>query len=334
MWFEKLMGFKEESPEQVRKHLELKGSTMSSLVNGKSYQHGQLEVSNLATLQNNNTLFENHKGAIKLCESIGNVQDFHIDPKNAGALFQAASQFNLLEMVGPHVPPEWGVGIYENDRTQGPACAIACGAGTIYRNYFAAVNGKTGQTKLNQIDCLKEIGLALGNEKEALWEMENGYALATQDGLNAINKHIHSLTSTEYENLKAKLHVGIQWNAEVTLSARAHQVSQIYCSALPVAYSNVRFIYWEAFARLVLEATYEATFYAALLNLEKTGNNKLFLTLVGGGAFGNEENWILDAIEKSILKFQNVPLDVCFVSYGYRNEIVQKIIANNIKRTE
>ncbi len=51
-------------------------------------------------------------------------------------MFQVASQFNLLEMISPNVTPDDGIGIYENDPTQGPACAIACGAGTIYRNYL------------------------------------------------------------------------------------------------------------------------------------------------------------------------------------------------------
>jgi len=60
----------------------------------------------------------------------------HCDIENTNALFQAASQFNLLEMIVPHISPEQGVDRYENDFTQGPACAIACGAGTIYRNYF------------------------------------------------------------------------------------------------------------------------------------------------------------------------------------------------------
>jgi hypothetical protein len=30
-------------------------------------------------------------------------------------------------MVSPNITPEAGVGIYENDRTQGPACAVAAG---------------------------------------------------------------------------------------------------------------------------------------------------------------------------------------------------------------
>ena len=78
---------------------------------------------------------------------VGNIQSFHQDPSNSGALFQAASQFNLLEMVGPQISPEKGIGIYELDYTQGPACAIACGAGTIYRNYFVPVNRKITKFK-------------------------------------------------------------------------------------------------------------------------------------------------------------------------------------------
>jgi hypothetical protein len=65
----------------------------------------------------------------------------HQLPKYAGALFQVASQFNLLEMVSPEITPEHGVTRYQHDRTQGPACAIAAGAATIYRNYFAPISG-------------------------------------------------------------------------------------------------------------------------------------------------------------------------------------------------
>lgn len=55
-----------------------------------------------------------------------------------GSLFQVASQFNVLEMVSPDVGPEAGVTIYENDHTQGPACAIACPAGTVRATPAAA----------------------------------------------------------------------------------------------------------------------------------------------------------------------------------------------------
>src|SRR5437667_12141333 len=82
--------------------------------------------------------------------------------EKAGALFQAASQFNLLEMVSPTVTPEHGVTRYQHDRTQGPACAIAAGAATIYRNYFAPVGGGYGQTAERQFDGLADLGDALG----------------------------------------------------------------------------------------------------------------------------------------------------------------------------
>jgi hypothetical protein len=62
-------------------------------------------------------------------------------------------------LVGPSVTPEDGVTRYECDRTQGPACAIAAGAATIYRNYFAPVGSGHGQTKDRQIDALAGLGL-------------------------------------------------------------------------------------------------------------------------------------------------------------------------------
>jgi len=43
-------------------------------------------------------------------------------------------------------------------------CAVAAGAGTIFRNYFVPVDGLTGQREDRQIDCLREIGVALGAE--------------------------------------------------------------------------------------------------------------------------------------------------------------------------
>lgn len=74
----------------------------------------------------------------------GNVRDMHNAPENRGAMFQVASQFNLLEMPSPDVTPEHGVSGYQHDNTQGPACAMAAGAATIYRNYFAEVDGQAG----------------------------------------------------------------------------------------------------------------------------------------------------------------------------------------------
>ena len=323
MWFENLTGFAEENPDQVRANLTVEGSRLISLVNGAQYNCGKLEVPTLAELKAQAPSLESYNGQIHFSEVVGNVQHFHQDSTNQGALFQAASQFNLLEMVGPEVSPEEGIEIYEYDRTQGPACAIACGAGTIYRNYFVEVNGEIGQTFNNQIDCLDEIGKALGNEGNQLWQMKNGYALANAEGLQKIAHHLDNLSVEDYETIKDKLKIGLQWDSEATLSASKHRVSQAYCSALPVAYSHLDSNLWKSFAKLILLATYEATFYTGLINYEKTGNKNVFLTLVGGGAFGNDNDWIFEAIREAAIKFQHTPLEMKIVSYGSSNSAVK-----------
>jgi hypothetical protein len=325
MWFEKLTGFVEKNPNQVRENLTLDGEYLISKINGKRYKYGRLEISTLSELKATSPILSDYSGQLTLSEVVGNIQDFHCVSGNNGALFQAASQFNLLEMVSPNVTPEQGIGIYEHDYTQGPACAIACGAGTIFRNYFVKINGQIGQTANNQVDCLDEIGSALGNENNLLWTMQNGYALATKEGLQNITKVIKALSPQGYEALKDKLKIGIQWNTEVTI-ANNQAVTQVYCSALPVAYSSLHADLWEVFARLILEATYEATFYTALKNFTQTGNARVFLTLVGGGAFGNRTEWIFDGINKAMDKFKNTPLDVKMVSYGRSDSEVQAFI--------
>lgn len=122
----------------------------------------------------------------------------------------------------------------------------------------------------------------------------------------------------------------MQWNTEVTINDNKQKVSQIYCSALPVAYCHTESFYWESFARAILEATYEATFYTALINMNNNNSNIVYLTLVGGGAFGNEEYWIFESLKKAIDKFKNVPLDVRIVSYGQSNSRLLKLL-NELK---
>ena len=316
MWFKKLVGFEEITPNQVRENLTIDGEFLISKINNKKYRFGKLEVPTLAELRSLD--LESYDSKISIEEIVRNVRNLHQEKKNA--TFQAASQFNLLEMASPDVTPELGVDIYENDYTQGPACAIACGAGTIYRNYFAKLKNQIGQSRSEQIDCLEEFGEYFNNAKNKYWEMENGYAFVNKEGLRQISKTIKNLDNAGYEALKAKLKIGLQINTEVTISEENHTVTQVYCSAFPIGYSRIGAEEWEAFARLVLEASYEATFYAALKNYEATGNNELYLTLVGGGVFANPLTWILEAIEKSVAKFKHTPLDVKVVSYGRSNQ--------------
>jgi hypothetical protein len=325
-WFETLTGFPEESPQQVRENITVDGQTLTSHRNGKAFVHGQLETPTLAELRERVRASGQRSGKISVREVVANVQHLHTNVANAGSLFQVASQFNLLEMVSPEVTPERGVGTYEHDRTQGPACAVAAGAGTIYRNYFANVNGQTGQSATNQIDCLADLGAVLGNTNNSLWEMRNGYALASQSGLVEIAHRLQGASESELDRLRQLLRIGVQWNTQVTLNDSEHTVSQAYCSALPVAYSDHPSPLWDAFARLILEAAYEATICTAILNAMRQGSNSLFLTLLGGGAFGNESAWIIGAIKRALTLYKDVELDVAIVSYGSSNPELQQLL--------
>jgi hypothetical protein len=138
----------------------------------------------------------------------------------AGATFQVASQFNLLEMVGPNVNPEDGVAGYAGDCTQGPACAIAAGAGTIDRNCLVPVGGGIGQTRHWQIDALAPLGDALaqrlGLPLASLWTMRTGDALCTADGLAAIGRHLQQAGDQALDHLRGLLAVGVHRDVAVT----------------------------------------------------------------------------------------------------------------------
>ena len=325
-WFEVLTGFREMSPSQVRKNIIVDGETLTSHINGKVMACGRLETPSLAELRERVHTGGRGGGKISVREVVADVQALHADVSNDGSLFQVASQFNLLEMVSPNVTPEHGVGIYENDHTQGPACAIAAGAGTIYRNYFAPVNGQIGQSESNQIDCLADLGRGLGNSDNRLWQMRNGYALASRSGLIEISNRVRVSSENELDELRKLLRIGIQWNTQVTLKDSTHKVSQVYCSALPVNYSNHASDLWADFARLVLEASYEATICTAILNWLSTGNNCVFLTLLGGGAFGNETNWITEGVKRALKLYEDWNIEVAIVSYGVSKGYVRQLV--------
>lgn len=323
-WFERLTGFREAGYDDTRSRLEVDGRQLRSRTNGRSYAIGELELVSLRSLRERAASGGGLPGRLALRNVSGDVRRFHQSAEYAGALFQVASQFNLLEMISPAVTPNDGVTRYQDDRTQGPACAMAAGAGTIYRNYFVPVGEQLGQTATRQLDGLADIGAALaqalGLPVSALWTMRNGYALCSREGLSAIGAHLRALSAAEKDALCALLRIGVHLDVEVTDAEGSQRpvVSQAFCSALPVskAYTNVPAALWQAFAELVLEAAYEATLWAAVLNARRGASNIVLLTRLGGGAFGNGDAWIDAAMWRALTHVKDFGLDVRLVSFG------------------
>jgi hypothetical protein len=336
-WFEKLTGFAESTGvagyEMTRQRLEVVGRKLKSRVNGRSYGVGELELVSLGTLRERARLAPAVDGRSAFRIVSGDVRKLHAAPEYEGALFQVASQFNLLEMVSQRVTPEDGVTRYTGDPTQGPACAIAAGAATIYRNYFAPVGDRVGQTKDKQLDGFAELGAAvargLGKPPENLWTMQNGYAMFTRNGADLMSGHVRALDDDARDTLRELLRIGVHWDVEVTDACvtSGPLVSQAFCSALPVSYNNAagtRGTDWQPLATLVLEAAYEATLWAAVINAQRRASRTVLLTMVGGGVFGNDVSWITAAIERAIVQVEGHGLDIVLVSYGEPSVALQQ----------
>jgi hypothetical protein len=339
-WFHRLTGFHEADYASTRARLGVEGNAPVSRVDGQRHGIGELDMLSLRELRRRvmsgvgagDAPGTPPAGTLRLQLATGDVRALHQSPAYTGALFQVASQFNLLEMVHPRITPEDGVTRYEGDRTQGPACAMAAGAATLYRNYFVPVGEQIGQTRDRQLDALADVGEALAEALRmpvsALWSMQNGYALCTRNGLDAIDRHLQHADESRRDALRERLCIGLHWQVEVTDAPGPARpvVSQAFCSALPVAYSSIPAARWERFARLVLEAAYEATLLGGVLNARRGGSEVVALTRLGGGAFGNDGAWIDDAIARAVGLARHHALDVRIVTLGEPTAVLRSLV--------
>ncbi len=347
-WFEEFFGFA-ENPGSIRQCLSIdkdeeSGEYVMTALRGsktnQAFKVGRFTTPSVASLVEEIGRLEGGGGASKatfmnVSDDIRSVHhkaavlDSSSDPP---PVIQAASQFNCLEMVGPSVSPNSGVTQYIRDRTQGPACALSCPSGTVFRNYF--VNG-TGQCSGVQLNTLDGVEAILGSE-EAYYDMRNGYAMPRQGKMKSFASRLMNNPELE-EELVSAIKVGVHWGTPV-VNKEGSQVCQIYASACPMQYAkNTTQKDWKEFATIVLNGMYEATLAAAVLISRQHENArvKVYLTLLGGGAFGNPMTWILQAIERAVVKYKNEPLDVKLVHYsppGSRFVEFAKDLSKRIKK--
>lgn len=317
-WFQRLTGFAEADYATTRERLEVNDGVLRSKVNGRSYGIGRFELASLGELRERVAAGRGAAGTPRVRLEQGDVRAMHALPEFEGAVFQVASQTNCLEMIDQDVRPEDGVTRYANDGTQGPACAIAAGAATIFRNYFVPVGDQVGQTAQCQLDGLREVGAELGSRlgKPIDLQTRNGYCLPSRETLDAINGHLSSAAPEQVDALAARLRVGVHADVEVTdgPASPGPLVTQIFCSALPLGYARHHPECWEAFARMVLNAAYEATLLQAVLNAQRGASNIVLLTSLGGGAFANPISWVHDAIRHAVQKVGHYDLDIRLIS--------------------
>jgi len=116
------------------------------------------------------------------------------------------------------------------------------------------------------------------------------------------------------------------------------KVDQIFCAAVnlcqgKLAIQNVAVPNSETKCRFVLESAYNGAYLEAINNKR----SKLYLTLIGGGSFGNKKEWILDAIlsahkkwaVKNITTLERVVL-VAFKHTDIPTDFLEKLILENV----
>lgn len=247
----------------------------------------------------------------------------------AGSVFLAASGLNCLEFPGHGGSPTMGVTCYEGDRTQGPACALACAGGTVVRNYFS------DNTPDTQIDCLATLADAIGGAR-APWIVHAGYIRgSSEDGaaataaLNDANANFFARGSASRAALRALVRVGVHADTGVNFASRWRRtdadihVTQVYAAALSLGgYKTPRAVpddSWEPLATLVLEAAYEATLWAGVAAAARAGvpRGNVYLCGLGLGVFGNEPAWVANAIGRAVatLRAEGAALDVQFLHF-------------------
>ena len=74
MWFERLTGFREESPKQVRENISVEGEYLKSNINGKSYKYGTLEIPTLGDLRQCVDSVGSRPGKISVGEVVADSQ--------------------------------------------------------------------------------------------------------------------------------------------------------------------------------------------------------------------------------------------------------------------
>ena len=309
-WFETLFGFTEGPYHWTQRQFIFGNGTLISRPNRRRLIVGKFTTPTLSDLRRL-VRPQNRRHRLRH-EVIDDILPLHAAPENAHATFQVASQFNCLEFPSPQVTPLDGVTRYANDPTQGPACSLAAAGATVVRNYFANVDGQQGQNDKHQINTLSALERLLPGGP--FWTIRNGYTFSTSSQLQQLAA---VLESSDRQKLMGQVQIGWHQGAEVTFSDRfvipssTQLISQTFCSAVSCAYTDIPTTAWRPLASLVLEAAYEATLLAAAIERDAgSGSGTVWLTMLGGGVFRNDDDWIYEALKRALDRTHYLGLDI------------------------
>ena len=302
-FFEDVVGLSEDLfrqyPERIKEARPEPGK-LKNLRTGEVFDSGRFTLKTLGELraQDRPSVQKDIAGTFHLLYSrddpsqldIGHLQSL---PTFQNALFQVASNFNALELMGPYDKRAMTqLSAYILDQTQGPYASISAAPGLIARHYYAfEKQGMSPETWSQQYD-----GPQLEMLRETPLRVRNGYVMLEEESL-------------EQPALPEDMAVLVHRNIEVTFGqSRDHEhrrlanktqlIDQVFTATLDLGSRQRHFLESApkevtSLGKALLRAAYEATLLAAI----QGGNRKVVLTLIGGGVFCNPSSWIVEAIE-------------------------------------
>lgn len=335
-WFSRLFGFSETQYDEVKKWIvpDIGPNgivTLQSLANGKRYQCGEFKHMPLSAfdLDKLGDLVQRFcPGKLSVRCIVGDSSELHTMPDNHGALFQIASRLNCLESASPKAIPEDGVTGYVQDWTQGAACAVTCGPGAVFRNYFAEVDRgshlQRGQTAAWQLNCLSDVCSMLKGDalQTGYFDIVAGFTFATDSSLERLNMR---LKEVDLDRMRLAVRIGVLFDTAVTSKdwgkaavAGLQCVTQVFCGICTITQSRCNQELWEPFMRVVLEGYYEATLLAGVWNAirqqGRDASRRVFLVPLTGGALGGSIDWSVNAMKRAFELVGDCGLDVRIVS--------------------
>ena len=219
--------------------------------------------------------------------------------ENEHCMFQAASNFNGVECISDRSTPDEPCFAtnYIYDHTQGPAASIGAGAAALARIHAAFYSARRaardwGQTIGHQVEML-------ANVREH-FTVRNGYVCNSKSAPE-LPRDPAVLRALEDE-VRVLVHLHVEamfgcYSLHTLEETRPRTISQTFCAAMNVAqgasgYQNAQQPDAREKARLLLRAAYRGTLLAAELDRCP----RVYLTLIGGGVFGNSFDDIVAAI--------------------------------------
>jgi len=294
---------KSDSPE---KFIDRKALVFINEENNKQYPCGSFQTHTVSELRELVAGLEDQKTIECKFEVLEGI-DIGAYRVNDKSMVQVASNFNCLEVPSRsyNIKSGFFVDKLHMDSTQGPAASFGPLAGALYRAHF-----------IPEINLLKNVEQYLGESINGKITLNGNEELIQGD----------SLIDTISDNVMAGIHTGLQvlYNRSGEVD-KPYGINQIFNASINLNDYGKR----TSMNNLIkiMRSTLRATYESAILGAIANKCEYLYLTLVGGGVFGNPLEIILDELGRSYNKWANCKKSTlkCVYLCTYTKSETQKV---------